>query len=319
MSRVTVKDIVEKFMWEVVCGNAQALQRPVTLADTNRPGLELAGYFPGTQVKRLVVLGDKEIGYIQSEMDEISQRRAFEYLTGPKTPAIVITNHNPCPSILKEIAERKNFPICMSENKTSHVIVNVTNYLDEKLAKSVILHGELVRVYGVGVLITGKSGTGKSEIVLELIQRGHQLVADDRVDCYRIHNQLIGRPTPMIEGFMELRGVGIIAVEKMYGVASITHQTNIDLEIVLEPFRNTSDYDRVGIEEKEYSEILGIRILKMRIPVSAGRPMSTIIETAITNYLLLIQGTDSAKEFEERVLAEIAHNRDEELKENKNK
>ena len=96
--------------------------------------------------------------------------------------------------------------------------------------------------------------------MLELIQRGHQLVADDRVDCYRIHNQLIGRPTPMIEGFMELRGVGIIDVEKMYGVASITHQTNIDLEIVLEPFRNTSDYDRVGIEEKEYSEILGIRI-----------------------------------------------------------
>ena len=317
MSRVTVKDIAEKFMWEVVCGKGEALQRPVTLADTNRPGLELAGYFPGTQVKRLVVLGDKEIGYIQAEMDEISQRRAFEYLTGPKTPAIVVTNSNPCPEILKEIAQRKNFPICTSDQKTSHVIVNVTNYLDEMLAQSVILHGELVRVYGVGVLITGKSGTGKSEIVLELIQRGHQLVADDRVDCYRIHNQLIGRPTPMIEGFMELRGVGIIDVEKMYGVASITHQTNIDLEIVLEPFRTTSDYDRVGIEEKEYSEILGIRILKMRIPVSAGRPMSTIIETAVTNYLLLIQGTDSAKEFEERVLAEIAHNRDEDLKEKK--
>lgn len=214
MSEVTVRDIAEKFAWEIVSGDAAALQRPVTLADTNRPGLELAGYFPGTQVKRLVVLGDKEIGYIESEMDEISQRRAFEYLTGPKTPAIVVTNGNPCPPILKEIAKRKNFPICMADNKTSHVIVNVTNYLDELLAESVILHGELIRLYGVGVLITGKSGTGKSEIVLELIQRGHQLVADDRVDIYRIHNQLVGRPTPMIEGFMELRGVGIIDVKK---------------------------------------------------------------------------------------------------------
>ncbi len=175
-----------------------------------------------------------------------------------------------------------------------------------------ILHGELVRVHGVGVLISGKSGMGKSEIVLELIQRGHQLVADDRVDCFRIHNQLIGRPTPMIEGFMELRGVGIIDVEKMYGIASITKQTNIDLMITLESFRNTSDYDRVGIEEKTYQEILGIKILEMRIPVSAGRPMATIIETAVMNYLLLIQGTDSAKEFEERVLKEIAKNRDEE-------
>lgn len=312
MSKVVVKDIVEKFMWNVITGNAQALQRPLTQVDTNRPGLELAGYFPGTQVKRLVVLGDKEIGYIHSEMDEISQRRAFEYLTGPKTPAILITNGNACPEVLKEIANRKNFPVFSSEEKTSHVIVNITNYLDERLAKSMILHGELVRVHGVGVLITGKSGMGKSEIVLELIQRGHQLVADDRVDCFRIHNQLIGRPTPMIEGFMELRGVGIIDVEKMYGIASITKQTNIDLMITLESFRSTSDYDRVGIEEKTYQEILGIKILEMRIPVSAGRPMATIIETAVMNHLLLIQGTDSAKEFEERVLKEIAKNRDEE-------
>lgn len=224
----------------------------------------------------------------------------------------MITNGNACPEVLKEIANRKNFPVFSSEEKTSHVIVNITNYLDERLAKSMILHGELVRVHGVGVLISGKSGMGKSEIVLELIQRGHQLVADDRVDCFRIHNQLIGRPTPMIEGFMELRGVGIIDVEKMYGIASITKQTNIDLMITLESFRNTSDYDRVGIEEKTYQEILGIKILEMRIPVSAGRPMATIIETAVMNYLLLIQGTDSAKEFEERVLKEIAKNRDEE-------
>ena len=201
-------------MWTIVCGDSNSLNRPLTLADTNRPGLELAGYFPDTQTKRLVVLGDKEIGYIVEQMDEISQRRSFEFLTGEKTPCIVIAHGHECPPILKEIAQRKNFPVFKTEHQTSHAIVSITNYLDECLAESVIIHGELVRVFGVGVLITGRSGMGKSEIALELIKRGHQLVGDDRIDCYKIHDELVGRTTPMLEGFMELRGVGIINVSR---------------------------------------------------------------------------------------------------------
>lgn len=244
-------------------------------------------------------------------MDEVSQRRSFEWLTSNRTPAIIVTNGQPCPPILEEIAIRKNFPILSSPSKTGYVTVSVTNYLDEMLAKSIILHGELVQVYGVGVLITGSSGMGKSEIVLELIRRGHQLVADDRADIYHIHNQLIGKSVSMIEGFMELRGIGIIDVKRMYGVSSIADQCAIDFIVHLEPFNAATDYDRVGIEDKEYEEILGVRVLKMRIPVTSGRPMSTIIETAVTNYLLLKEGFDSAKEFEERVLQEIAHNQEE--------
>lgn len=304
-----MKNLVEKFKWIVATGNAQALERELTLPDTNRPGLELAGYFPDTARKRLIILGAKEIGYISDEMDEVSQRRSFEFLTGTMTPGIVITNGKPCPPVLQEIAARKNFPICLTKEKTTYVVNNVTNYLDELLAKSVILHGELIQVYGVGVLIRGKSGMGKSEIVLELIKRGHQLVADDRVDCYRIHNTLIGRATPMIEGFMELRGVGIIDITRMFGITSIASQTEISLQITLDRFENRTDFDRVGIEDKKYAEILGIQILDVDIPVSSGRPMATIIETAVTNYLLLKEGIDSAKEFEERVLREIAHNR----------
>ena len=150
---------------------------------------------------------------------------------------------------------------------------------------------------------------GKSEIVLELIKRGHQLVADDRVDCYRIHNTLIGRSTPMIEGFMELRGVGIIDIQKMYGVTSIARQTEIQFQITLGRFDSHNSYDRVGIEEKKYTEILGIQLMDVEIPVSEGRPMATIIETTVTNFLLLKEGINSAKEFEERVLREIARNR----------
>ena len=242
-------------------------------------------------------------------MDEVAQRRAFEFLTGPMTPGIVITNGSRCPEILEEIARRKDFPVARTLEKTTYVVNNVTNFLDEKLAPSHIIHGELVQIFGVGVLICGKSGMGKSEIVLELIKRGHQLVADDRVDCYRIHNTLIGRSTPMIEGFMELRGVGIIDIQKMYGVTSIARQTEIQFQITLGRFDGHNNYDRVGIEEKKYTEILGIQLMDVEIPVSEGRPMATIIETTVTNFLLLREGINSAKEFEERVLREIAKNR----------
>lgn len=311
MAKATVRDLIKKFKWTIVCGDSNAFDRPLVLADTNRPGLELAGYFPDSQTKRLIVLGDKEIGYIEGQMDEISQRRSFEFLTGDNTPCILICRGHDCPEILKEIAIRKNFPVFKTEHQTSHAIVSITNYLDECLADSIIIHGELVRVHGVGVLITGKSGMGKSEIALELIKRGHQLVGDDRIDCYKIHDELIGRTTSMLEGFMELRGVGIINVGRMYGVGSIAHEAQIELQIDLEPFDDSYEYDRVGIEEKEYSELLGIKILKITIPVSQGRPMSTVIETAVTNFLLLKEGLDSAKEFEERVLSQISENKKE--------
>lgn len=310
MSKVCVKDLAEKFKWEQVAGDASSLERPLVMPDTNRPGLELAGYFPDTQTERLVILGEKEIGYIEKEMDEVSQRRSFEFLTAKETPAIVICHGCQCPSTLIDIAQRKNFPVFKSNVNTAMVIVNVTNFLDEELAESIIIHGELMRIFGIGVLITGRSGMGKSEIALELIKRGHQLVADDRVDCYHIHNSLVGRTTKLLEGFMELRGVGVINISKMFGVGAYASEVEIQLHIVLEPFNDSMEYDRVGIEEKEYTEMFGERILKMRIPVSAGRPMGVIIESAVSNYMLMLAGSDSAKEFEDRVLNQIAKNKE---------
>ena len=303
--KAEVRNLEEKFHWRMITGNEASLNRPITLPDINRPGLELAGYFNNSQVKRLVVIGGKESRYIADEMDEINQRRVFEFLTNEKTPCIIITNGQPCPPVLEEIANRKNFPVFITNSRTSIVVVNITNFLDEMLAQSVIVHAELVRVYGVGVLITGPSGLGKSEIVLDLVNRGHQLVADDRVDVYRIHNSLVGRTAQVIEGFMEMRGVGIIDVKRMYGVTSVAERSDIDFEIALESFKPDEDYDRLGLEDKEYTEYLGISIMKMKIPVTFGRPMATIIETAVKNYLLLREGFDSAKEFEERVLEEI--------------
>lgn len=312
MPKTTVRELEQKFHWERVAGSEEALSRPITLPDINRPGLELAGYLSHSQTKRLIVIGGKEYRYITDEMDEISQRRVFEFITHDDTPCILLTGGHECPPILREIADRKDFPVFQTKTKTSQVVVNVTNFLDELLAPAILLHGELVLIYGVGVLITGPSGMGKSEIVLELIKRGHQLVADDRVDLYRIHNSLIGKTAQVISGFMELRGVGIIDVKRLYGITSVAQAAEISFEISLVPYDPNAKYDRIGLEARKYTDYLGIPVCKMTIPVTYGRPMSTVIETAVTNYLLQRDGFDSAKNFEEQVLLEIERNSREE-------
>lgn len=309
MPRTTVEELNKRFHYQQVTGSPASLNRAITLPDINRPGLELAGYFSNSQTKRVIVIGGKEYRYITDEMDEISQRRAFEFLTNEDTPCILITGDHTCPPVLKEIADRKDFPVFETNRKTSQLVVNVTNWLDGQLAPAQLIHAELVRVHGVGVLITGASGMGKSEIVLDLVKRGHQLVADDRVDVYRVHNSLIGRSAQIIAGYMELRGVGIIDVKRLYGITSVANSVEISFEVCLEPFDPNGDYDRIGLDHDEYNEYLGIKIPKLKIPVTYGRPMGTVIETAVTNYLLQQDGFDSAREFEELVLSEIEKNR----------
>ena len=308
--KVTVKEFADYFQFEQLTGDEQSLRRSIELTDTNRPGLELAGFFDYSQAKRLVILGDKEIAYIAT-MSEQSQKRSFDFLTGEETPAIVITRGHECPQILRECALEKNFPVFCCEEKTNHTIVNIITWLDERLAKSVSVHGELLIIYGIGVMICGESGMGKSEIALELIKRGHQLVADDRVDCYRIHNHLVGRSPQLLEGMLELRGVGVINIARIYGVGAVAHKANVDIQITLEEFDPRANYDRVGIEEKKMVSILDVDVPKITIPVREGRSMGVIIESAVTNYMLAKDGLDSAKEFEQRVLEFIEKNKEE--------
>lgn len=308
--KVTVKEFADYFQFEQLTGDEQSLRRSIELTDTNRPGLELAGFFDYSQAKRLVILGDKEIAYIAT-MSEQSQKRSFDFLTGEETPAIVITRGHECPQILRECALEKNFPVFCCEEKTNHTIVNIITWLDERLAKSVSVHGELLIIYGIGVMICGESGMGKSEIALELIKRGHQLVADDRVDCYRIHNHLLGKSPQLLEGMLELRGVGVINIARMYGVGAVAHKANVDIQITLEEFDPRANYDRVGIEEKKMVSILDVDVPKITIPVREGRSMGVIIESAVTNYMLAKDGLDSAKEFEQRVLEFIEKNKEE--------
>ena len=244
-------------------------------------------------------------------MSQAKQRKSFDFITGEETPAIIITKSHECPPLLKKVAKRKNFPIFLSSSPTYRMIVNVVAFLDEELAENESVHGGLLSIYGKGVLIRGESGMGKSEIALELIKRGHLLVADDRVDCYRIHNKIIGKAPELLRDMLEIRGIGIINVARMFGVSSVLSKAEINFEVVLQEWDKDKDYDRVGIEEKKYETILGLDIPKIILPVREGRSMAVIIESAVTNFMLNEMGLDSAKEFEQRVLNYIARNQTE--------
>lgn len=305
---VTVQQLVDHFNLKVITGDEKALKRKITVPDTNRPGLELSGYFDHTQLKRIVILGNKELRYIET-ITEDAQRSSFDFLTSEESPAIIISRGFKCPSVLKEIAQKKNYPVLSTDSATHHIIIDLVTYLDEQLAPMISLHGVLLSIYGKGVLLTGESGMGKSELALELIKKGHLLVADDRVDCYRMHNSIFGQSPIILREMLEIRGIGIISVTKMFGVSSVLENSKIDLNIHLEPWSPEKDYDRVGIEDKKHLDIMDVDIPKIVLPVKEGRSMATIIESAVTNFQMSIMGMDSAKEFEQRVLDFIESNK----------
>ena len=307
---VKVRTLVENFDFIQITGDDASLERPIVIADTNRPGLELAGYFENSQQKRLVILGDKEIAYIAT-MSVHKQRKSFDFITNEQTPAIIVTKGHKCPDVLKRYAKRKNFPIFLSSSPTYRLIVDIVAPQGAASLAPFSIHGGLLSIYGKGVLIRGESGMGKSEIALELIKRGHLLVADDRVDCYRIHNKIVGKAPELLREMLEIRGIGVINVSRMFGVSSVLPKAEINFQVNLEPWKADQDYDRVGIEEKKHENILGIDIPKIVVPVREGRSMAVIIESAVTNYMLSVMGMDSAKEFEQRVLDYIEKNKNE--------
>lgn len=305
---ISVRELIDVFEFEQLTGNDESLNRMITLADTNRPGLELAGFFEHSQKKRLVILGDKEISYIET-MSDAKQKKSFDFITSEETPALIITKNHTCPARLEKCAKKKNFPIFRTSSPTTRFIVDMVAFLDEKLASSESIHGGLLSIHGKGVLIRGESGMGKSEVALELIKRGHILVADDRVDCYRIHNKIVGRAPEILKDMLEIRGIGIINVAKMFGISSVMPKTEIDFQVTLEAWDKEKDYDRLGTEEAKYESILGVDIPKIVVPVREGRSMAVIIESAVTNFMLKEMGMDSAKEFEERVMQFIENSK----------
>ena len=298
--RVTIRQLQSYFKFEQVCGNDDSLNRWVIVPDVNRPGLELAGFYKHTEPRRIVIIGEKEQAYIATLSVEI-QRERFEQMTDGYTPTIIITHGRECPEVLLEVANYKNFPIFRTPLTTSRLMVDLISYLDEHLAPSDSVHGLLISVFGKGVLITGESGMGKSETALELIRKGHILVADDRVDCVRVHNRIIGHSPELLQGMLEIRGIGIIDVAKMFGASALLASAQIDFVVSLEKYDSSVEYARVGIETEQYMHILEVDIPKIVLPVKEGRTIAVLVESAVTNFRLKEMGFDSAKEFENRV------------------
>ncbi len=302
--KAKVRDLVELFHYKQITADDAALNRNITDFNVNRPGFELSGVFVKETTDRISVIGEKEYNYILT-MDDESQRKSFEYLTQERVPTIIIARNLECPEILREIAEKKNFPVLSSNLETGSIIVDVVSFLEEYFAEKQSVHGVLMQVYGHGVLLQGESGIGKSEIALELLNNGHVLVGDDRIDIYRLHNRIYGESPEILRNMLEIRGVGIIDVERMFGVTSTQDRVRIELVINLVRWTDENHFDRLGLDSRQCENIFGVDIPKMIIPIREGRNMATIVEAAVSDYLLREKGFDSSAEFDKRVVKMI--------------
>ncbi len=257
----------------------------------NRPGLLLTGFEDYFGDGRVQVVGNAEYYYIQS-LPEDEKRKAMERFFSKRIPCIIYTRSiNPSPYML-ELAEIHNIPIFMSHLTTTALNTVVSNYLEKLLAPMRCVHGTLLEISGIGVLLTGRSGQGKSETALELIHRGHRLVADDAVIVKRFGEQLIGTAPEKIKFFMEVRGIGIIDIRSMYGVASVLPQSAIDLVIELRKWSGDEEFDRIA-DKAEYEEILGMTVPKTVLPVMPGRNLAVVVEVAARNLRMKRMGYDA--------------------------
>lgn len=310
--KVYVRDIKRAFKLNQVSGDEKSLERWVIAPDINRPGLELAGYVRPNDLKRITIIGNKEMDFIRTLPKEVLKGR-FESITDAYTPCIIMTGGNHAPELLLEIAQERNFPVFEMDDYTHRFVVQVIAYLDERLAPSKSMHAVMMDIYGVGVMICGESGIGKSELALELIRRGHMLVADDCVEVYRIHNDIICTPPAILKNMLEIRGVGVIDVSMAFGSTSTLDKTVLDLIINLVPFNAESITDRIGIERQNKIDILGVEKPVYDIPIKEGRAMGVIVESAVANYRLAEKGIDSAKLFDQRVMEFMKKNQENDI------
>ena len=271
----------------------------INVADICRPGLQFAGYFDIFANERPQLIGKAEMAYLNGLPEDVREARLTRYFSYPM-PCIVIARGMPCPEALRRHAEEHNVPVYGTEEETSTFNGRAIGYMTEVLAPRTTCHGVLIDVFGVGVLITGESGVGKSECGLELIKRGHLLVSDDIVDISRIGPQLHGEAPEIVRDFMELRGIGIVDIKSIFGVGAIKRRQTVDIIIDLEIWKPEKEYDRLGDQDKT-REILGVQVPLIEIPVRVGRNLALIVEIAARNWRLRSEGYDAVSELDKRL------------------
>ena len=309
---VPLKTLVEEFHLEVAYAATDYDKIHLTVEDVARPGLQLAGYYDHFEPMRLHVIGNVETSYLQ-KLTDAERAIAFDRLFSFRIPAILIArNITPDPQCI-EMAKRHDVTLLRSHKATSTVVSNIITYLKSALAPSITRHGVLMEVYGEGVLLLGESGIGKSEAAIELLKRGHRLIADDAVEIRKISDSaLVGTAPPLIRNYVELRGIGIINVAKLFGMGAVKAENEINLVVNIVPWDHQKVYDRLGLED-QHMEILGVDIPMNTIPITPGRNLAVILEVAAMNNRQRKMGYNPALEFTQQMDNYFSDNQQESL------
>jgi len=295
--RVKTEEFAKKLNLEVLFAGPSP-EISFSTVNVHRPGLFFSGYY-NFPYDRIQIIGETETAYLKRMKPE-KRAEIFDKFFSYDLPCLIIsTNIEPFPEAM-EAAKKYGRPVFRSSKRTSNVFNDIVLYLNDLLAPTESRHGVLVDIYGVGVLLTGHSGIGKSETALELIQRGHRLVADDAVIIKYVNDRLVGTSPPIIRYFMEVRGIGIVDVRSMYGVGAVKLTKVLDLVVEIEPWDDTKSYDRLGLTN-EFTEILGVKVPKITMPVKPGRNLAALLEVAAMNHRLKSLGYNSAEELDKRI------------------
>ncbi|WP_062307305.1 HPr(Ser) kinase/phosphatase [Alicyclobacillus sendaiensis] len=293
---VSVRQLVRDLDLHVFNEDAD-LDRVIYTRDINRPGLALAGYLRYHPAERVQILGRTELSFLRGLNEKERALRAFAFCSYQQTPCIIITRGDTPPPVLLEEAASRRIPVLGTPMVTTRLTARISNYLEDKLAPETLQHGVLVDVYGIGILIIGSSGIGKSETGLELIKRGHRLVADDAVVIRQISDDyLVGSAPPLLQNLIEIRGLGVLNAMTLFGAGAVRTHKRISMVVHLEAWRDNYAYDRLGIET-ETMKILDIELPKVTVPVRPGRNLAVIVEVAAMNFRLKGMGLDAAKQF----------------------
>jgi len=311
MDHVLLIDLINELGLERIYVSDDVEYVRIETTDISRPGLQMAGYYEKFVPERVQVIGSAEWHFLR-DMDESKRLDVLEKFIQYPIPVIIVTRGNEVFPELIELSKKYNKTLLYSEKTTSKVIGELVSYLGLKLAPTTSIHGVLLEVFGVGVLLTGKSGIGKSETALDLITRGCRLISDDVVEIKRVEDTLRGSCPELTRYFLEIRGIGILDIERLYGISAVKQYDYLDMVVELEAWNPDKEYDRVGLEE-ETIEILGIKLPKVTIPVKPGRSIAMIVEVAAKNNRQKRLGYNAAEELNERVRKSI-----QERKANKN-
>lgn len=308
MYRVPLSTLVQEFHLEVAYAATDYESICLTVEDVARPGLQLAGYFDHFEPVRLQVMGNVEASYLQKLSAE-ERQNIFDRLFSYKVPALLITRNMEPDEQCLEMAKKHNITILRSKEVTSTLVSAIIAYLKALLAPRITRHGVLVEVYGEGLLLIGESGLGKSEAAVELLKRGHRLIADDAVEIRRVSSgSLVGTAPELIRNYIELRGIGIVNVAKLFGMGAVKAENEIDLVVNIVPWNQQENYDRVGIDE-QHMNILGVDVPVNTIPITPGRNLAVILEVAAMNNRQRKMGYNAALEFTQQIDRHMEENK----------